>query len=431
MILGEPEVWGVEALGVAGRRDPPRGEDPSARAVGGRPRAARPHQAGVRSTPASACRRRRPHRPTAPAGAGQLDSATRMSGAPSSSSSSSGSSSWRPRSSRSASACRAAAAAPRPRPHRRRRRRRARRPRPHRRPPSMSRHLRPNRSRRPSRSHAARRSGSGTGWARPGPCFTGYVGSLTRPRRHRRRHLGRARGGAAPRRRGRAHDDPRCSRTCGSGRPRPGSRPRRAARPAARPRSSTISPTPTGRSHASAGEPNVWLFVGRERRRQDHHHRQARPARGRRRAARWCSPPPTRSAPPPPSSSRTGATGSAPTVVRGQEGADPGSVVFDAMSAAAGRGGRPRARRHRRAAAHQGQPDGGARRRSAASSTARPGALQEVLLVLDATTGQNGLVQARAVRARRSASPASCSPSSTAPPRAASCSPSRPSSASR
>ena len=47
-------------------------------------------------------------------------------------------------------------------------------------------------------------------------------------------------------------------------------------------------------------------------------------------------------------------------IVRGQEGADPGSVVFDAMASAASRERRPGARRHRRAAAHQGQPDGGA-----------------------------------------------------------------------
>ena len=133
----------------------------------------------------------------------------------------------------------------------------------------------------------------------------------------------------------------------------------------------------------------------RQRRRQDHHHRQARRERRSRRADRSCSPPPTRSGPPPPSSSRTGPSVSASTLVRGQEGADPGSVVVRRHEARPSARRRPRARRHRRPPAHQGQPDGRAReappdRRAHARARSR-----EVLLVLDATTGQNGLTQAR------------------------------------
>ena len=83
---------------------------------------------------------------------------------------------------------------------------------------------------------------------------------------------------------------------------------------------------------------NVWLFVGRQRRRQDHHHRQARQARDRRaggtvvmaagdtfRAAAaeqlgtWAE--------------RAGAD-----FVRGAEGGDPSSVIFDAVERGLGHG---------------------------------------------------------------------------------------------
>ena len=116
-------------------------------------------------------------------------------------------------------------------------------------------------------------------------------------------------------------------------------------------------------------------------------------------------------------------------IVRGQEGADPGSVVFDAMSAATSRGADlvlvdTAGRLHTKV----NLMDELEKLRRIVERT--PGALKEVLLVLDATTGQNGLTQARS-SPTRSTSPASCSPSSTAPPRAASCSRSRPSSGSR
>ena len=80
-------------------------------------------------------------------------------------------------------------------------------------------------------------------------------------------------------------------------------------------------------------------------------------------------------------------------MVRGNEGGDPSAVVFDAKWAGRGPGPRPGAGRHRRAPAHQDQPHGGAAegRRVADRD---PGNVTEVLLVMDATTGQNGLAQA-------------------------------------
>jgi len=81
-------------------------------------------------------------------------------------------------------------------------------------------------------------------------------------------------------------------------------------------------------------------------------------------------------------------------VVRGQEGADPGSVVFDAVDAAGGRGAGvvlvdTAGRMHTKVNLMEELK----KIRRIAERT--PGALQEVLLVIDATTGQNGLAQAR------------------------------------
>ncbi|MDP7124229.1 MAG: signal recognition particle-docking protein FtsY [Acidimicrobiales bacterium] len=82
------------------------------------------------------------------------------------------------------------------------------------------------------------------------------------------------------------------------------------------------------------------------------------------------------------------------TVVRGAEGADPSSVVFDAIEHAAAQGadlvladtaGRVHTRRN--------LMDELAKVRRVAEKGA--GSVTETLLVLDATTGQNGLVQAR------------------------------------
>ncbi|HEY4396473.1 MAG TPA: signal recognition particle-docking protein FtsY [Acidimicrobiia bacterium] len=81
-------------------------------------------------------------------------------------------------------------------------------------------------------------------------------------------------------------------------------------------------------------------------------------------------------------------------IVRGQEGADPGSVVYDAVDAAAGRGAGvvlvdTAGRMHTKVNLMEELK----KIRRIAERT--PGAPQEVLLVIDATTGQNGLAQAR------------------------------------
>ncbi|MGH8984237.1 MAG: signal recognition particle-docking protein FtsY, partial [Acidimicrobiia bacterium] len=81
-------------------------------------------------------------------------------------------------------------------------------------------------------------------------------------------------------------------------------------------------------------------------------------------------------------------------VVRSQEGADPGSVVFDAMNAAQARGADlvlvdTAGRFHTKVNLMEELK----KLRRIVERT--PGALQEVLLVIDATTGQNGLAQAR------------------------------------
>ena len=81
-------------------------------------------------------------------------------------------------------------------------------------------------------------------------------------------------------------------------------------------------------------------------------------------------------------------------IVRGQEGADPGSVVFDGMSSATSRG------------ADLLLVDTAGRLHTKSNLMAEleklkriidrtPGALREVLLVIDVTTGQNGLQQAK------------------------------------
>jgi fused signal recognition particle receptor len=81
-------------------------------------------------------------------------------------------------------------------------------------------------------------------------------------------------------------------------------------------------------------------------------------------------------------------------VVRGQEGADPGSVVFDAMSAATSRHADlvlvdTAGRLHTKVNLMEELK----KLRRIVDRT--EGALKEVLLVIDASTGQNGLVQAR------------------------------------
>jgi fused signal recognition particle receptor len=143
----------------------------------------------------------------------------------------------------------------------------------------------------------------------------------------------------------------------------------------------------------TAGEPNVWMFVGVNgvgktttiakvaQREADDGHKLVLAAADTFRAAaaeqlsHWAG--------------RVGAE-----LVRGQEGADPGSVVFDAMSAATSRGADlvlvdTAGRLHTKVNLMNELE----KLRRIVERT--PGALKEVLLVLDATTGQNGLSQAR------------------------------------
>ncbi len=81
-------------------------------------------------------------------------------------------------------------------------------------------------------------------------------------------------------------------------------------------------------------------------------------------------------------------------VVRGQDGGDPGAVVFDAMDSATARGTDvvlvdTAGRLHTKVNLMKELE------KLKRIVDRRPGALQEVLLVLDASTGQNGLAQAR------------------------------------
>jgi fused signal recognition particle receptor len=82
-------------------------------------------------------------------------------------------------------------------------------------------------------------------------------------------------------------------------------------------------------------------------------------------------------------------------VIRAREGADPASVVFDAMAAGKARGRNPiivdtAGRLHTRANLMQEL-----QKITRIAGREVPGAPHEVLLVLDATVGQNGLAQAR------------------------------------
>jgi fused signal recognition particle receptor len=143
----------------------------------------------------------------------------------------------------------------------------------------------------------------------------------------------------------------------------------------------------------NAGEPNVWMFVGVNgvgktttiaklaQREVDEGHKVVLAAADTFRAAAadqlglWAE--------------RAGAD-----LVRGQDGADPGSVVFDAMSAASTRGADlvlvdTAGRLHTKVNLMEELK----KLRRIVDRT--PGALKEVLLVVDATTGQNGLAQAR------------------------------------
>ena len=108
-----------------------------------------------------------------------------------------------------------------------------------------------------------------------------------------------------------------------------------------------------------------------------------------------CCAPPIRSAPPPSSSLQVWGARTSTEVIRQTAGADPSAVLFDALQAAKARkvdyvivdtAGRLQTKTNLMAELEK-------MRRTAAKVI--PAAPHEVLLVLDATTGQNGLEQAR------------------------------------
>ena len=171
----------------------------------------------------------------------------------------------------------------------------------------------------------------------------------------------------------------------------------------ARPRSCcarSCSPSSARRSTAGRassggdGKPGVVLVVGVNGSGKTTTARQARPRAGRRgqvgrpRRRRHL---PGRRRRPAPDLGRAGRR----HVVRGPRGRDPAASPSTRCEGVE-RGRRRRAHRHRRPAAHQDRPDGRARQGQAGRREAGP--VDEVLLVLDATTGQNGLVQARVFR---------------------------------
>jgi fused signal recognition particle receptor len=81
-------------------------------------------------------------------------------------------------------------------------------------------------------------------------------------------------------------------------------------------------------------------------------------------------------------------------IIRGNEGGDPGAVVFDAVQHAAARGADlvladTAGRLHTKTNLMEEL------KKVRRVAERPPGAVTEVLLVIDATTGQNGLIQAR------------------------------------
>ena len=95
-------------------------------------------------------------------------------------------------------------------------------------------------------------------------------------------------------------------------------------------------------------------------------------------------------------------------LVRGKEGADPSSVIFDGGQASRRRGLRCRHRRHGRPAAHQDGPDAGAAEGSRVVAKAGPGAPHETWLVIDSTSGQNAIAQAQIFTEATAGHRASC-----------------------
>ena len=82
-------------------------------------------------------------------------------------------------------------------------------------------------------------------------------------------------------------------------------------------------------------------------------------------------------------------------VVHGKDGADPGSVIFEAVRKAQGNGYRGSSCGHGRATSHKGEFDGRTEEGVKTTAKAMQGAPHEVLLVVDATNGRNAVAQAK------------------------------------
>ena len=113
------------------------------------------------------------------------------------------------------------------------------------------------------------------------------------------------------------------------------------------------------------------------------------------RTAPSCSAPPTPSAPPPSSSSKSGPQRSGVPIIKTKQGGDPSAALYDACAAAKARGTQvlivdTAGRLHTKSDLMKELDK---MRRTAEKLV--PGAPHQTLLVMDATTGQNGLTQAR------------------------------------
>ena len=130
----------------------------------------------------------------------------------------------------------------------------------------------------------------------------------------------------------------------------------------------------------------------RQRLRQDHDHRQARRKTSRRRpqgdAGGRRHVPRRRDR----AAQDLGRAHQAP-VIAGAQGADAAGLAFEALTAREGAGHRRAPDRHRRPPAEQGRADGRAGKDRARDAEGRRHAPHAVLLVLDATVGQNALSQ--------------------------------------
>ena len=233
--------------------------------------------------------------------------------------------------------------------------------------------------------------------------------------RHRHFHQAQARRRLARRSRGRS--DP--------GR----SRPRRRRRASARrsrtgatskdiePGGGQADPGRRGRARARAGRPPAHDRSGqapvrhpgrrRQRLRQDDDHRQARRQVPGRRQDRSCSPPATRSARRRSSSCASGRARTGSDLVERDQGADAAGLAFDALTRARELERRHRADGHGRAPAEPRRTDERTREdRPGDEEGRRRSAPHAVLLVLDATVGQNASARSRSSAASR-ASPGS------------------------